>query len=184
MPAHYLPQRVFGPGVCRSNVDFAIDFSEQVHIQQLAVTPAAKNKAPNKIPSSYYDYFLVTYDGAWDSDMQYGCLCDVGFRGADCSLMECPTAADPMDEETCTKYLAWETTGTKPLTGNNLLASEWNNAGTTFLGSYSPITEFPCQGAPAGDACSARGTCDHFTGICSCSTGFAGAACEKVSALA
>jgi len=178
------PNECSGHGTCRSNVDFAIDFSEQVHTQQLAVTPAKDNKAPNKIPDSYYDYFLVTYDNAWDSDMQYGCLCDVGFRGADCSLMECPSAEDPMDEETCTKYYAWEKTGTTPTTGNTLLASEWNKAATTFLGSYNPITEYPCQGAPAGDTCSGRGTCDHFTGICSCATGFTGAACERVSALA
>jgi len=178
------PNQCSGHGTCRSNVDFAIDFSEQVHTQQLAVTPAADNKAPNKIPDSYYDYFLVTYDNAWDSDMQYGCLCDVGFRGADCSLMECPSAEDPMDEETCTKYYAWEKTGTTPTTGNTLLASEWNKADTTFKGSYNPISEYPCQGAPAGDTCSGRGTCDHFTGICSCATGFTGAACERVSALA
>ena len=165
-------------------MDFAIDFSEQVHTQQLAVTPANDNKDGNKIPDSYYDYFLVTYDNAWDSDMQYGCLCDIGFRGADCSLMECPSAEDPMDEETCTKYYAWEKTGTTPKTGNTLLASEWNKADTTFKGSYNPISEYPCQGAPAGDTCSGRGTCDPFTGICSCSTGFTGAACERVSALA
>jgi hypothetical protein len=89
-----------------------------------------------------------------------------------------------MDEETCTKYYAWEKTGTTPTTGNTLLASEWNKAATTFKGSYNPISEYPCQGAPAGDTCSGRGTCDHFTGICSCATGFTGAACERVSALA
>lgn len=178
------PNECSGHGVCRSNVDFAIDFSEAVHVQQIAVTPANKNVGASAIPASYYDYFTVTYDNAWDSDMQYGCLCDIGFRGPDCSLMECPTAEDPMDTETNDKYAAWVRTGTTPTTGNTLLASEWNNADTTFKGSYSPITEYPSQGAPAGDMCSGRGTCDHFTGICSCSAGFTGTACEKISALA
>merc|ERR1712146_409120 len=93
------PNECSGHGTCRSNIDFGIDFSEAVHAQQLATA-----EDPKKVVSPYYDYFLVTYDNAWDSDMQYGCLCDVGFRGADCSLMECPSAEDPLDEETCTKY--------------------------------------------------------------------------------
>merc|ERR1712176_1401746 len=62
--------------------------------------------------TSYYDYFLVTYDDAWDAGMQYGCLCDVGFRGVDCSIVECPTSYDPMDKETCLKYSEWEKWGT------------------------------------------------------------------------
>merc|ERR1712000_677446 len=62
--------------------------------------------------TSYYDYFLVTYDKAWDAGMQYGCLCDIGFRGVDCSEVECPTAYDAMDKETCTKYSEWEVMGT------------------------------------------------------------------------
>merc|ERR1719486_1288139 len=62
--------------------------------------------------SSYYDYFLVTYDNAWDAGMQYGCLCDIGFRGVDCSEIECPTTYDAMDKESCTKYGEWEEKGT------------------------------------------------------------------------
>ena len=32
--------------------------------------------------------------GAWDGTKAQGCYCDVGFRGSDCSLMECPSGAD------------------------------------------------------------------------------------------
>jgi hypothetical protein len=38
----------------------------------------------------------MDYDGAWDSTKQMGCKCDAGFRGPDCSLMECPGGADPL----------------------------------------------------------------------------------------
>ena len=36
------------------------------------------------------------YIGAWDAGMQYGCLCDSGFRGPDCSMKECPSSDDPL----------------------------------------------------------------------------------------
>lgn len=35
------------------------------------------------------------YHGAWDSGLQFGCLCDSGYRGNDCSLQECPSDTDP-----------------------------------------------------------------------------------------
>merc|ERR1719162_2969860 len=37
------------------------------------------------------------YIGAWDAGLQFGCLCDSGFRGPDCSLKECPSSDDPLD---------------------------------------------------------------------------------------
>merc|ERR1712176_1314674 len=96
--------------------------------------------------TSYYDYFLVTYDTAWDANLQYGCLCDVGFRGVACSIVECPTSYDAMDSETCEKYSEWVKWGTyasneKALQdkngnpkspslidhkGNTILIREWN----------------------------------------------------------
>jgi hypothetical protein len=33
---------------------------------------------------------------AYDAQGQMGCKCDVGFRGADCSQIECPSGADPL----------------------------------------------------------------------------------------
>mmetsp|Transcript_20976 Transcript_20976/g.37150 ORF Transcript_20976/g.37150 Transcript_20976/m.37150 type:complete len:267 (-) Transcript_20976:3-803(-) len=36
------------------------------------------------------------YEGAWDSDKVSGCMCDSGFRGADCSRIECPSTTDVM----------------------------------------------------------------------------------------
>jgi hypothetical protein len=37
----------------------------------------------------------LRYSGAWDSGHQMGCLCDNGYRGSDCSLIECPSGYDP-----------------------------------------------------------------------------------------
>jgi len=36
---------------------------------------------------------------AFDSQSAYGCKCDSGFRGADCSQKECPSGPDPMKGE-------------------------------------------------------------------------------------
>eukprot|EP01029_Cantina_marsupialis_P022529 TRINITY_DN54_c0_g1_i1.p1 TRINITY_DN54_c0_g1~~TRINITY_DN54_c0_g1_i1.p1 ORF type:complete len:399 (+),score=115.39 TRINITY_DN54_c0_g1_i1:118-1314(+) len=36
------------------------------------------------------------YATAYDAEKQMGCLCDAGFRGPDCSLIECPSGADPL----------------------------------------------------------------------------------------
>lgn len=195
------PNDCSGHGTCRSNQDFAVDFSEAVFKEQ-------KEQALTKdkiAPTSYYDYFLVTYDNAWDSGMQYGCLCDIGFRGVACNEVECPTAYDAMDKETCTKYGEWEGHGTfsynkdalgtgkspslTTFQGNTILIREWNDetegkrsAATTFkVIPYNPIEEYPCNGAPAGDYCSGRGSCDKSSGICQCFTGFTGPACEEVA---
>jgi hypothetical protein len=36
------------------------------------------------------------YASAWDAPISFGCKCDNGFRGADCSLIECPSGTDPL----------------------------------------------------------------------------------------
>jgi hypothetical protein len=36
------------------------------------------------------------YELAWDSGLHFGCKCDSGYRGPDCSLMECPSSSDPL----------------------------------------------------------------------------------------
>jgi len=35
-----------------------------------------------------------TYATPWDATKHVGCKCDLGFRGPDCSLQECPSGAD------------------------------------------------------------------------------------------
>lgn len=47
------------------------------------------------------DTGVVTYNplasgGAYDGTKEFGCLCDAGYRGSDCSLIECPSGVDPL----------------------------------------------------------------------------------------
>jgi hypothetical protein len=37
-----------------------------------------------------------TYATAWDAVSSMTCLCDEGYRGADCGLQECPSGKDPL----------------------------------------------------------------------------------------
>lgn len=41
----------------------------------------------------------VSYINAWDADHNFGCKCDPGYRGPDCSLRECYSGADPLNGE-------------------------------------------------------------------------------------
>lgn len=44
----------------------------------------------------FADDASATYNEAWDANAHMGCLCDGGYRGPDCSLIECPSGADPL----------------------------------------------------------------------------------------
>jgi len=39
---------------------------------------------------------VFTYNNVWDAEMIYGCVCDTGYFGPDCSLRHCPTGDDPL----------------------------------------------------------------------------------------
>ena len=42
------------------------------------------------------EFFCEELPLSQDDVLHYGCLCDAGFRGPDCSLVECPTTTDPL----------------------------------------------------------------------------------------
>jgi hypothetical protein len=165
------PNDCSGHGICRSNTDFATDFSEAITLEQTDVTGGSLGE--------YYDYFRVTYSSAWDAGLHYGCKCDIGFRGPDCSLIECPTSEDPMDAETCTKYANWYDNAS-PDGGNTIHLDQFHASNNAY---YNPISEYPCNGAPAGVDCSGRGRCNYNIGVCDCHPGFSGTACEDVQQL-
>jgi hypothetical protein len=71
-----------GHGICQSNVDFSVD--------------ASIDDVPNGAnPNTAYGRDK-RYLNAWDSGLHYGCKCDLGFRGPDCSMQECPSTSDPL----------------------------------------------------------------------------------------
>jgi hypothetical protein len=41
-------------------------------------------------------YASKEYVDPWDKDKEQGCICDLGYRGPDCSERECKTGVDPM----------------------------------------------------------------------------------------
>ncbi|KAL7541763.1 hypothetical protein ACHAXR_011191 [Thalassiosira sp. AJA248-18] len=91
-----------------------------------------------------------SYD-QWDADKIYGCICDLGYTGYDCSLRVCPSGFSGGDcsLRTCKKGLAW--------------------------------FGYPSANDVAHDEeveCSSSGNCHRTVGECSCNDGFFGAACE------
>lgn len=69
------PNGCSGHGVCQELRRFASDASDEL------------NDAD------------IQYDEAYDARKEMGCACDAGFRGPDCSLIECPSGADPLGGE-------------------------------------------------------------------------------------
>ena len=72
------PNACSGHGICQALSQFADDVANVVTLI---------NSLNGK---------TITYDKAWDNDKSFGCKCDAGFRGADCSLAECLSGADPI----------------------------------------------------------------------------------------
>merc|ERR1711988_1443873 len=81
-----------GHGQCQSNIEFSIDGSYK---RATTGSSAAEGYWTNQEDASQVDP-RKNYIGAWDSGIHFGCKCDVGFRGDDCSLIECPSTTDPL----------------------------------------------------------------------------------------
>lgn len=113
--------------------------------------------------------------------MHFGCKCDAGYRGADCSLVECPSSQDPLDD-TCDSgvivdfQLQFDTA-----VGSSAWESVYN---ATYNSQNIEGVIYACFGNDAGQDCSGRGTCDYTSGTCNCFSGYAGTACEGVEEMA
>ena len=66
------PNECNGHGICQSLEKFAKDY----------------------VPAQTDSDITAEYDTAWDAKYSFGCKCDDGYRGPDCSLKECPSSAD------------------------------------------------------------------------------------------
>ncbi len=73
------PNFCSGHGMCQSISAFYTDHAEEL----------ARVGAP---PSASY----TTGIGSWDASKSFGCKCELGFRGPDCSSQECPSSIDPL----------------------------------------------------------------------------------------
>jgi len=64
--------------------------------QCLPLSQIAEN-VKDQVSDFFGNYMSSTqYDAAFDSSQSMGCVCDKGRFGPDCSLVECPSQADPM----------------------------------------------------------------------------------------
>lgn len=76
------PNECSGHGICQSQEKFARDYEPTV----TGITTAGGTDQKQDVTAEY--------DDAWDAKYSYGCKCDDGFRGPDCSLIECPSMSD------------------------------------------------------------------------------------------
>jgi len=188
------PDDCSGHGTCRSNRDFAYDWAIA------KTTQIQSDKTGDKFTELFKETYFASYDDAWDTDMHYGCKCDAGYRGPSCALVECPSAADPLDDK-CTKTTTitdyqlqydapfggagWEQAYSldkgKAGEQDELANSDYNRQ---YVLDSNGRKVYGCYGAMSGQDCSGRGICDYSSGTCKCFSGYAGTACEKVEEMA
>jgi len=178
------PNDCSGHGTCRSNRDFAYDW---------AVSKTNQLDGTSGDINSFEEGYFASYENAWDSGMHFGCLCDEGFRGADCSLIECPSFIDPMDDKcnstTLDDFDQNDIVNYQIQLDTAVGSSAWETAyaeGTAGSNENPYIIDnvlYACFGSMSGQDCSGRGICDYSTGSCECFSGYGGTACETVSEL-
>ena len=97
------PNSCSGHGTCQSIKAFAEDYSHEAddgYVSRQFAVPSETEVYNSK--TNQMEWIAQTrnvgarYDTAWDADYNYGCKCDQGFRGPDCSKIECPSLADPL----------------------------------------------------------------------------------------
>jgi len=65
---------------------------------QRSVCPGNCNNRGTCWPEKYLaENAGKTYSEPWDSLKAVGCVCDAGYRGTECELIECPSGPDPLD---------------------------------------------------------------------------------------
>lgn len=76
---------------------------------------------------------VYLYDSVWDADMIYGCNCDRGYHGSDCSLRYCPVGDDPLTGSAAN-------TRTNPLQKNEVHKVTCRAGGGYFTLSFRSVT--------------------------------------------
>ena len=123
------------------------------------------------------DYGSLSYTMPWDAKKNFGCKCDVGFRGPDCSLQECPSDYDPLNG--CGGGRCNAASGAYWTMGASSSVACPNAVGvsvTTYNYAIN-IGVSDCFTLEQRD-CSGRGVCDYTSGTCKCFSGFFGESCN------
>ena len=97
------PNSCSGHGSCKSQAEIANGYSSKadsdVHVQwstpsegTIGWSTAGASGTKQQVDS----YTGAKYDGAFDSEAQFGCVCEGTFYGPDCSMKACPSNSDPL----------------------------------------------------------------------------------------
>ncbi|KAH8051036.1 hypothetical protein JL722_11073 [Aureococcus anophagefferens] len=150
------------------------------------------------------DYVSLEHDAAydgWDASMIYGCACDAGFAGYDCSERECPRGDDPLTAGVDEVQLLTCDCGEPGGCGNGTIALAFRGQRTAPIpaDATAELLEFHLErlstlgdvdvayygGGLDGSLCSDAGTTggDHRRRrlrrmFCNCTAGYEGSACE------
>uniref|UniRef100_H3HBA6 EGF-like domain-containing protein n=1 Tax=Phytophthora ramorum TaxID=164328 RepID=H3HBA6_PHYRM len=88
-----------GNGRCECDAGFAGVACERLQLCRTNCNGHGKCTSMRAMAATKNDYNLLysaTYDTPWDADRIYGCVCDHGYTGVDCSLRQCPYGDDPI----------------------------------------------------------------------------------------
>ncbi|KAL4138227.1 hypothetical protein PRIC2_001734 [Phytophthora ramorum] len=88
-----------GNGRCECDAGFAGVACERLQLCRTNCNGHGKCTSMRAMAATKNDYNLLysaPYDTPWDADRIYGCVCDHGYTGVDCSLRQCPYGDDPI----------------------------------------------------------------------------------------
>ncbi|RLN96047.1 hypothetical protein BBJ28_00007878 [Nothophytophthora sp. Chile5] len=88
-----------GNGRCECDSGFAGVACERLSLCPKTCNGHGKCMSMRTMAATQNDYNLfhtTTYATPWDADRIYGCVCDYGYTGVDCSLRQCPFGDDPI----------------------------------------------------------------------------------------
>eukprot|EP00644_Phytophthora_capsici_P015497 jgi/Phyca11/127589/e_gw1.70.205.1 len=95
-------------GRCECDVGFVGTACERLQVCRSNCNGHGKCMSMRAMAATKNDYNLfysATYDTPWDADRIYGCVCDFGYSGADCSLRQCPYGDDPISTSQVDEWL-------------------------------------------------------------------------------
>lgn len=88
-----------GNGRCECDAGFAGVACERLQLCRTNCNGHGKCLSLRAMGAMKNDYNLLysaTYTAPWDADRIFGCVCDFGYTGVDCSLRQCPYGDDPI----------------------------------------------------------------------------------------